>query len=359
MKRQVSIALLLAALAAAACTHIGPQMIPRDRFDYSTAIADSWKRQTLLNVVKLRYLDLPIFVDVGQIVSGYSLVTSLGAIGSLSDEALVPPGNSLALSGQARFEDRPTITYTPLTGSRFVRGLMTPLPPDSVFFTIQSGWAADAVLSVAATSLNGLKNQTVSAAGVAPADAGFQRALELLRKIQLSGAVGMRVVQDADKRQTSLVTFRTKDISQETLDQIAELRQLLHLDPEAQELKLVYSAVPADDKELAVLTNSMLHIMMALSACVDVPAADVEQGRATPGQESLGEAERTSSFRVRCAAERPSDDAFAAVEYRKLWFWIDDRDIRSKRALALLMLLFTLTDTGEPESLPLITIPAQ
>jgi len=49
----------------------------------------------------------------------------------------------------------------------------------------------------------------------------------------------------------------------------------------------------------------------------------------------------------------------AAVEYRKHWFWIDDRDLYSKRALALLMLLFTLADTGAKESLPLITIPAQ
>jgi len=52
------------------CTTIGPQTVPRDRFDYNTAIADSWKEQTLLNIVKLRYADMPLFVEVASVVSG-------------------------------------------------------------------------------------------------------------------------------------------------------------------------------------------------------------------------------------------------------------------------------------------------
>lgn len=50
-------------LLIAGCSSIGPKTIPRDRYDYSCSISESWKRQTLLNIVKLRYLDPPIFVS--------------------------------------------------------------------------------------------------------------------------------------------------------------------------------------------------------------------------------------------------------------------------------------------------------
>src|SRR5205823_12943560 len=101
------------------CKSIGPGTVPRDRFEYSSSIGESWKRQTLLNIVKLRYLDPPIFVDVGQIIAGYSLETSFNAGGSLPESAALG-GNTAMLGGSSRFTDRPTITYTPLTGNKFV-----------------------------------------------------------------------------------------------------------------------------------------------------------------------------------------------------------------------------------------------
>ena len=145
-------------MALTGCKSVGPGTVPRDRSDYSDAISESWKRQTLLNIVKLRYLDPPVFVDVGQIVSGYQLQVS-GTVGGQFSSQRAIQGNSLNLGGAATFIDRPTITYTPLTGNKFIKGLMTPLQPESVFFTIQSGWPADGVLFATVAEINGLKNQ--------------------------------------------------------------------------------------------------------------------------------------------------------------------------------------------------------
>src|SRR6266542_3724227 len=231
--------LLFPVLWLTGCKSIGPGTVARDRFDYSGSISESWKRQTLLNIVKLRYLDPPIFVDVGQIVAGYSLETGLSAGGAFPETTGLG-GNTATVGGSVRFTDRPTITYTPLTGNKFVKALMTPLPPDSVFFTVQSGYAADAVFFAAVAAMNGLKNQESTLAGVSPPDADFVRAIELLRRIQLSGAVVMRIRHDAQKQQTTLVTFRSENISPQTLSDLRELRRLLHLDPDAKEFKLVF-----------------------------------------------------------------------------------------------------------------------
>ena len=127
-------------------------------------MSESWKRQALLNIVKLRYMDPPGFVDVGQIVAGYSLETGIERLWAGSQDA-ARATSSWEPAGHVVFTDRPTITYTPLTGSRFVRGLMTPIPPESLFFAIQSGWPADAMLAVAAGAINGLRNEEISLAG--------------------------------------------------------------------------------------------------------------------------------------------------------------------------------------------------
>lgn len=345
-------------LALTGCHSIGPGTVPRDRSDYSSSIGDSWKRQTLLNIVKLRYVDPPVFVDVGQIVAGYSLQTGVSAGGTLATERAVQ-GNFTSIGGQAIYTDRPTITYVPLTGNKYVKGLMTPLSPESVFFTIQSGWPADGVLFATVASINGLKNQETSIAGVNPPDPDFMRVLQLMRKIQLSEAVSMRINLDVQKQQTAILAFRSKNVPPETLDDIHELRRLLHLDPDTEELKLVFAGNSISDKEIAVITRSMMQQMTTMASQVEVPPEDISQGRATPGWEAVSSnTNAVRLIRIKCSKTEPAD-AFVSVEYRNHWFWIDDRDLKSKRVFSFMMMLFTLADTGEKESLPLITIPAQ
>lgn len=98
------------ALLTSGCLHpkIGPQSLPRDRASYSVSLADSWKEQTLLNIIKVRYADPPVFVDIGNIISSYALVQGASVGGTI-----IPSGNSQAvLGGSLTFSNTPTITYS-------------------------------------------------------------------------------------------------------------------------------------------------------------------------------------------------------------------------------------------------------
>jgi hypothetical protein len=341
-------AALLAALAG--CTTIGPDSIPRDRFDYSDALAQSWKRQTLLNIVKLRYLDVPVFLDVGQVVSGYTLEQAVQA-GIAAD--LAPDGNVLSVGSGLRYTDRPTITYTPLTGDRFLRGLVTPLPARSVMLMLQAGYPADFTLGWSLGVLSGLKNRTSAAGQAQPAEPGFVRALELLRDIQSAGFVSLAVRPGAAGGEDSVLVFHREGRPPELVQKSDQLRELLGLTGETSEFRLVTSPGRSGPGELALQPRSLLQVMSGMAAGVDVPAAHVADGRATPAPPA---AEFEASVRVRSSPVEP-DDAFVAVPYRGHWFWIEDTDWRSKRAFALVMFLFTLAEGAGTQPAPVLTIP--
>jgi hypothetical protein len=346
---------VLGLLGAAGCAHhLGPKTIVNDRFDYSARLADSWKEQTLLNIVKLRYLDTPIFLDVGQIVSGYSLETAVSVGGTLSSPTAVQ-GDFGSLGAAGRYTDRPTITYTPLTGEKFLRGMITPIPPRAVLFLIQSGFAADFVLELTTESLNGLRNGPSSAAELRGADPEFLRVLGLLRQIQAAGAVNAIVEPGAAPEAATAVTFVTAGASDETLRRVAEVKQLLGLGPDVHRYRVRVSPLRGGEDELSLDTRSMLQILFALGLRVEVPEEHVAEGRAIPGAEPVAP-EEAPIFRVHSGPGKPAD-AYAAVRYRDLWFWIDDRDLRTKRTFALIMFVFTLADAGGDEKLPVLTIP--
>ena len=350
-------AALIGALALTSCTHLGPKTVAVDRFDYSTAIGDSWKQQTLLNIVKLRYMDLPVFVDVASIVAGYSMQTGISVNGTVFSKDAVP-GDFVSAGGSAIYTERPTITYVPMTGEKFLRGLITPIDPKAIFSMLQSGYAADFILGLTVESMNGVRNRSATSASVREADPEFIQAMGLLREVQAAGAFGMRVEEDKAKGSTGVVFFRRDNQPPEIVEKAAEIRRLLKLPAAGQKFTLVYSPVPGAEGELAVNSRSMLQIMATFASFIDVPAEDLKEQRATPGSGNSATEDARRAVSIHSSKEKPAD-AYAAVRYRNHWFWIDDRDLRSKRALTAVMFFFTLAETGGNDKLPLITIPAQ
>lgn len=350
---------ILALTTLAGCQHYGPRSITADRLPYNQAIASSWKEQTLLNIVKLRYMDTPFFVDVPQITSGYTIQGTVGANGGVfpvvSNLASFTQQLGLTLNAQGAYQDRPTISYQPQTGSQFIRNLTQPINPGSVMFLLQSGYPADVVFDLTVESINGVRNRSVSGGQLRPADPEFTKIVQALRKAQISGHVGIRVEHDKGKGDSVAFFFQDQDVDPVLAKELAEVRKLLRLDPDRRDFKVVFGATAKNPNEIAILSRSVLRILSELGTFVDVPVEHQVSGIAPP----IGavDSEGPQQFHVLSSCQKPCDP-FISVCYEGRWFWVEKSDFHSKRTVGYLLVLLALSDTGAKESLPVITIQA-
>jgi len=354
--RAAGLGLLLATLPAPAltgCGTLGPGSVSRDRLAYDNMVTESWKRQMLLNLVKLRYGDAPLFVDVTSIINSYALEGDVSLAAQWQDSG-GPDSRATGLTG--RFADKPTITYSPMQGSRFTRSLLTPLSPAVVVSLVQAGWSADPVMRLMVSQVNGVRNRVGYGVRARPADPDFRRLIDALRRIQVSGAMGMRVTRTGDNEATVLTLLKSSADAASSEDS-RTLREILGIQQGATEFKVVYGSTGGPD-EIAMITRSMLEILLDIAAWADVPEEHVADGR-VPAVRAFDNDERDGYrplIRIHCGSSEP-DDAFVAVPYRNQWFWVDDRDYSSKGMFTMLLIMFSLTET-EPGQSPVVTIPA-
>lgn len=344
---------LLGAVLLTGCAGIGAPGIMRDRFDYNVAIAESWKTQMLLNIVKIRYADTPVFMDVTSVINLTGIQNTVNAGAGWS---FPPNANSQSISGSTTWGEKPTITYAPISGDKFTKSLLTPIPPNSLMAVMQAGWPVRFLFTLLVKSVNDLDNRTYAPAFARTEDPEYGRLIDLLEKIQKSGAVGSRI-EKKDKQETVVLFFRRK--ADRNIDrELSETGRLLGLKPGTTEIKVIYGNAPMQEDEIAILTRSVMDVILELSAQIEVPSEQASEGRtyATAPDIGDGKGQRPPYIRIRCSKEKPAD-SFVAIEYRNYWFWIDDRDRPSKSIFSFLMVLLSLLETGQAPQAPLVTVP--
>jgi len=342
--------LCLLVLAGSGCKSIGPPTVTRDRIHYATAVADSWKEQLLLNIVKTRYGDAPGFLEVDSVVAGYSLETGVSLGGQYSPADL--RGDTYVAGGvSGKYTDRPTISYSPMSGAAFARSLMSPVPLDALWFVIQGGVPADFILGLTVQSFEGYHNMGLSGGQFQAADPQFTQLLRLLRALQAAKVTESNLVRDGDKLE-AWVRFHPVPASQAGLaEQLAEVKCLLGIPDEADRVKVEFGVRASDPAVIGVRTRSLMQILSTLGAGVQFAPEILADDGIIP----VGFHAATQGFTVHSGRDRP-DSAFTAVPYEGLWFWIDRRDIASKETLATVTLLFNFLEGGAKAS-PVLTIP--
>ena len=349
--------LLLASMTG--CASLGPDRLVESRFNYNSAIGDSWKEQMLLNIVKMRYGDVPVFLAVQSVIDQYN-VTAGGSFGGSWTDSLLTNPYGANIGGNASYSITPTVTYAPMAGDRFAKLLMTPIPEKAVVALLQTGYSPEMVMRLTLHSINGRQNHFGLDADGTDVDPGFYRIIELFSALQATNSLGLRVekadaVGDPDK---IYLTFRQSSEA-DTNAKITELRTLLNLDSNTFEFNVVYGAIQADNKQIAMLTRSVIDVLADLSGNIEVPEQHVTENRASPAQAVLSAGGKSIKpvLTIHTSDAKPKD-ALVAVPYNDYWYWISQRDLTSKTSFSFMLFIFNLNNTVDDTPSPMIVLPA-
>ena len=172
------------------CAKYGPVFLQSERSQYNQAIQKTNDEQLLLNLVRLKYHDTPLFMEVNNIASQFTLQNDIG----ISTQLKAGAKGIFTPDASTFIEERPTISYSPLHGENFVHGVLTAISFKTIVLLFHSGWSIDRIFKICLQRLNMLKNAP-SASGptpkIAPNTEQFFKAVKFLRAIQLKGGLNL------------------------------------------------------------------------------------------------------------------------------------------------------------------------
>jgi hypothetical protein len=340
------------------CASFGPKRIPPDQFNYNEAISRSWNEQMLLNLVRLRYIQMPVFLDVSSVLTQYSYTGDIGTSGSVGRSMGFDQWTAGADAGLG-YTERPTITYTPLRGKEFSRRLLSPIPVEAVFALAQSGWRMDAMLPICLQRLNDVENMSFSAV---PSPDDLERLRTFRKLLLLLGELTEREALEMylDERKTPHVRYLVfgENQSPDTQRIVDEVKRMLGLDPQRNVFRVTDRITRRKPDEITVQMRSLMAMMLFIARGVEIPPAHFREKRVvqmvSPTQEEMYAP--LFPWRIHSWVDRP-DDAFVAVRYQGHWFSIEISDHETKLALAVLTMLFRLLAPDIPSAAPVISLP--
>lgn len=332
------VAAVVMALSLGGCVGLGAERLSIDREDYVERLRDSEKTQLLANIVAMRHGEAPLFLGVTSVISQYTRESS-GRV----DLTLSPPsgddhGNA---GGSVLLRETPTVTYTPMTGERFSRSLLTPLAPASLLAMMEAGWASEPLLRLTVRSINGVPNTSRASLFAVDPDPRFRRGLEAMGRLQRRGVVSLKLVQ-RDKAFEGAVYLGPR-LSAEDRADLDLLKSTFGFRLDGQKTRLVFGSRSGDPEEMAIITRSMFEMLAELGEGIDLTG----EGRFPPDV----------LVHIHSGPTAPAR-SHVAVQRRGRWYWIEADDLESRRMFLLAQVLISLSDDGGSTHGPMLTIPA-
>ncbi len=340
------------------CHITGPETVKQGRSVYNMAIQQTGNEQLLLNIVRLRYRDTPYFLEVASVLTNFEFRTEASA------SALFPESgtSTYGFGGDLVYAEKPTITYTPLHGDKFVTQLLAPIDMKKVLLLYHSGWSIERIFRIVVQSINGVRNAP-SASGPTPERvpeyADFQRAADILRSLQKEGMIEMGHAMESEKAGTYLQLMIDRDVA--SREDVLELKRLLGLWKDQDNFMVIKGVGKGGADVITVQLRSLMASLFYVSQCVSVPGEHEESGKVTVSRYPDGRRFDWSNvtkglISINYSKTMPVD-AYVAIPYKGYWFYIDDSDLTSKSTFSLLNQFFALQAGQIKAQGPVLTLP--
>jgi hypothetical protein len=401
-------------LTAGGCA-FGPKVLEKTHGRYNEAVRRVDEEQLLLNIVRMRYNESPLELNVSSIAAQYELDGMAEARPFFGTPN--PAGNTfrhftrilpdVSVNGSVR----PTITLVPGDTGDAVQRFLTPISFDTLTFLFQTSWPVSTVARLWIERLNGVPNAAAASGpprSVVPDFARFRRAADLFQSIRdqklatvhpeereveaggpLPGSAvtasamveaaknGMEYRPRGDgttwvltrKERRLVVDVVPAAISHPDLNELAELLNLqrgkqryeIVVAPGIVPDPLLFPDPPRDDLELSTRSNAQVFYFLANG--VEVPPEHLAAGVAIApvGPDGVpfdSRAVTDGLFTVHaCAGHKRPKTAYVAVRHRGYWYYIDDRDQTSKATLGLVLGISRLDFARMQPAAPFLTLP--
>ena len=158
---------------------VGPKAVRYTRMQYNEVIRDTNDQQLLMNIVRLRYADSPVFIDLPSITSQFEAAGRGNYLGGVGNQF---PGHTNLGLGELSLRDTPTLSYHPREGREIAKALLTPLSAD-LFIVVNAGADIEQLLLMTINDINDVANApgaTILAPKEPSDNAEFRRGIQLL-----------------------------------------------------------------------------------------------------------------------------------------------------------------------------------
>jgi hypothetical protein len=356
----------------------------------------------LLNLVRLRYLETPVFLQISNITTTYGI--NINANASVTGGTGDTTGTAGAGGG---YSETPTISYSLPESREFFGRMNAPLSSEQVAILAMGG--VGGFLRLGVKRINGLENMNsyTGSQVVTPASyAQFDEAITLAETLEREGEIDLtlnvtfleasspfeelgdiRALPEGEKigmefwknEEGQWVAYFGRVVphirfsAASTNDPRAQrLKQLLQLNPEKYTFPIIdvdfsktaknrlgknLPAAALDPKamfgEIVLNNRSMMEVLLYASKSVHVPKEHLATGL-VPRKDVV----QDGMLSIKSSDVEPNKTAVKAL-YKGTWFYIAENDLTSKLTLMRLNIMFAAAGGTIPGASPVLTIPVR